>query len=76
VPADSESAPLYDHDEKDVPGSGRSRMEEQVMRWGLDALPVPPPESGPRMPLPPISVDRPAGSPAAKNVVGVPRLFQ
>jgi hypothetical protein len=66
-PQSEPALPDYDH-ETEMPDLRHSPMQDQVLRWGLDALPAVPPESGPEAQLPPITVERPATSPAAKKL--------
>jgi len=70
-----ESSPVSAEDETaDV---AYLRMQEQMLRWGLDALPAAPPESGSDAQPPPITVERAADS-AAKppRVSNYLRFFQ
>jgi len=53
------------------------RMQEQVLHWGLEALPAAPPETGADAQLPPITVERAAGSAAQPSrVSNFLRFFQ
>jgi hypothetical protein len=48
-----------------VAETGYLRLQDEVLRWGIENLPVVTPETGPDMRLPPIKVDRPIDSAAS-----------
>jgi hypothetical protein len=77
-PVESEAIPVFTDDEAQTSDFVHFRMQDQVMRWGLDAVPAPPPDTGPEAHIPPITVERSADSAAGKSssVLGIFRFFQ
>jgi hypothetical protein len=77
-PMGPEATPVSAEDQERTSDLVHFRMQDQVMRWGLDAVPAPPPDTGPETQVPPITVERSTDSAAGKgsSVLGIFRFFQ